>query len=1143
MKRVIIHFKALLLLALLLFGATGMAQDNAAHSVLSEHTWHRMAVTQEGIYKLDYATLAAMSIDMEHLNPNQIRIFGNPSGALPEKNSASRPDDLTEMAICVSGAEDGSFDEGDYVLFYGQEPTCWNYQSETGKVYARDRNYFTDSTFYYLCVDSGEDGLRIGTKASLPVEGTTTVITEFPDFAWHEEELFSPYYIGRNWFGEMLTAQNPELTLDFHLPNLVKSKPIYVKMQLMGRSRNASMYYHFWANDHWLANNIMISALSDNAASYNYGVSSTLDRQMLSESDSIHVVLQMVPNANGAILFLDYLELFYWRQLKRSSGLFPFRLSPGQFGAGTSAIWIQEFGSNCVLWDVTSPMQPVVQEGILSAGNFVYATDERTEKRYVAFEANAVLPIVSWTAIPNQDVHATASVDMVILTTSQFWDQAVELARFHEQEDGLTSAVVDVAQIYQEFSTGIPDPTGIRDFIRMVYLRGNGQLKYVTLFGKASFDARSLAMPMGNYVPTFETKNYSESMVKCLASDDYFGIMDDLEGQDCGGRMDLAVGRIPVSTVQEAEAVLRKIKHYNDIGSVFGEWKINHLLMADDDTEQYMNYPEKHEKMLDTLKPAINIMKVYTDAYPKVNTNSGVEIPMAHDELMRSFEKGVLVMSYCGHGGVRGLTSERVLSVSDFPTMQNFDKLPFVFTATCEFAKYDDPLMSSAGEQMLLAPNGGAIALLTSSRPTNSLTNDILARALMENLYKLDNGQPLRFGDIVKRTKNAESNFPNQGAGAVSKNLMYLLLGDPALRFPVPQGDIATLKINGVQAQGQEITLYAMSMVNVEGEVRTSEGHIDTGFNGQLWLRLFDKQSKIIPLTATTKQFSQFKDVVFQGYVSVKQGKFTASFQIPSGIKPDMGTCRLSYYAYDSIRRVDAMGSFENITIGGTDPSAMPDNEGPQISFYWNSPSFQNGDVAERQGTLFADLYDAQGIYHYDFSLGRDILLNSNAAEYNNLVLNERYEPALDDFRRGRIVIPVSDLQPGTYEFDLKVWDLQNNSSTAHLWLIVEDDVYLAGVRNYPNPFNGETYITMTHLGSEGNFNVTVEVFDLMGRNVTTLTKDMVSASDGQLEPLHWDGRDKFGTELPTGIYLYRLTLTDQQGYSRSVSQRMVIAR
>jgi hypothetical protein len=1139
MRKSIIKFLILGLLAFVAGNRFSFAQENAAHSVLSQHTWYRLSVAEEGIYKLDCATLSAMGFDMESLNPNQIRIFGNVTGRLPEANSETRPDDLRELALYVSGAGDGSFDADDYVLFYGQEPTRWKLKENSGKVYERERNYYSDSTYYYLCVDSGVDGLRIGQKATLPVESATTVITEFPDFTWHEEELFSPYSIGQNWFGEMLNVQDTLLEIPFILPDLVKGKPIYIKTTLMGRQKKAELHYDLWVNDNILANHGSIAATnSDNQ----YGKCVTLDRQILSTSDTLLFSIRLYLGTKDPMLFLDYVEMFYWRLLKRSAEMYPFRLAPSQFGNGVSAIWVQNVDRDCQLWDVSAPLSPMVQEGILSGGNFVFATDERVERRFVMFVPSGIRPVTSWKAIPNQDLHSITGADMLILTAPMLWPQACELAQFHLEEDGLESVVVDVNEIYNEFSTGTPDPSGIRDFVRMVYRRSGGRLKYLTLFGRASFDFRNLKGFDRNFVPCYETLEKPEYMLS-FCTDDFFGMMDEDEGLNSSGHVDLGIGRLPVSSVGEAEAALRKIRHYHDLSATCGEWKTNTILVAGDhETSEFVKTPEESARIFDTILHVMNLKKIYADAFPTVNLASGEAKPQAHDELISAIEKGALVMSYAGHGGVRGLTNKGLFTVTDIPNLNNFDKLPLVFTATCEFTKYDDPLLVSAGEQTFLHPQGGAVALLTSCRPTQNEGNKLFSKAFSNALFRRDeDGRPLRFGDIVRMSKNNDINYSQ--SNMVNKNIMYLLIGDPALRLSLPQEEVATLSVNGIGAHANEIEIHALSMVTVEGEVRGGTGNVDTDFNGKLWLRLFDKQSKIIMLNNPVSKYYHFKDVLYQGCVSVRNGRFTASFQVPSDINPGTDICRISYYAYDSIRGIDAQGAFDNITLGGTDPTMILDNEGPQISFYWNTTDFQNGDVTERQGTLYADLYDAQGIYHYDFSIGRDIVLNSNFSAFDNLILNERYEPALDDFRRGRIEIPVTDLTEGTYEFELKVWDMQNNPSTAYLWFVVGEDLFLAGVRNYPNPFSEETRITMTHVGEDGNFHVNMEVFDLMGRKVAVISENLISSGGGHLEPLLWDGRDNFGRQLPTGVYLYRLTLTDQQGKSRSVSQRMLISR
>ena len=119
-----LYIRLFFVLATMAFGAVN-AQNNTTKSVLSEHTWYRFSVTEDGIYKLNYQDFQNLGIDMQLLNPNHIRIFGNEAGLLSEKCGDPRYDDLSELALQVVGAEDGRFDTDDYVLFYGQHPSKW----------------------------------------------------------------------------------------------------------------------------------------------------------------------------------------------------------------------------------------------------------------------------------------------------------------------------------------------------------------------------------------------------------------------------------------------------------------------------------------------------------------------------------------------------------------------------------------------------------------------------------------------------------------------------------------------------------------------------------------------------------------------------------------------------------------------------------------------------------------------------------------------------------------------------------------------------------------------------------------------------------------------------------------------------------
>ena len=1144
MKSSMKYRKSIILSALLLLaGATGWAQNNTSQSVLRNHTWYRLAVTQEGAYQLDYATLQRMGVDVDGLNPDKIRLFGNPSGALPEKNSFSRPDDLTEMALCVTGADDGSFDEGDQVLFYGQEPTRWVMLDEGNKTYRRERNYYSDTTYYYLCVDSGVDGLRVGEKATPSVENATTIITEFPDYLWHEEEEFSPYSLGQNWFGETVSAENKELALPFVFPNLVKSKALRVNAQVFGRTKNANMYYNAWVNDNHVASNVSILKIGDNK----YALPSAFDKQVLSGNDTLLFRLCCDADAK-TFLYLDFVEIYGWRQLKRTKDNFLFRLMPSQFGEGKSAVWVQNVSTDFSLWEVTSPLRPVVQKSVMSGGNLVFATDERSEKRYVLFTPSKAYRISGWKALPNQNLHAITEADNIIIAAPSFLEQAQRLADYHDVKDGLNCVVVDVTQIYNEFSTGTPDPSGIRDFVRMVYLRSSGRLKYLTLFGRASFDFRNLNGYGGDFVPTYETfdEPYWELS---FASDDYFALMDANEGANCAGRVDIGVGRIPVSTVEEAESMLRKIRQYDEMTSSHGEWKADMLFLADDEKLEYVNYTENHNAMLDTICPELTAKKIYCGAYTVESTSSGNVIPGAKADLMQAFDDGMLVMFYNGHGGVKGLTGDGVFTNSDINALNNYDRMPFVYTATCEFAKFDNPLLSSAGEQLVLNPHGGSVALFSACRPTYGPQNNRQTQALLATLFQREaDGKGQRFGDIICQAKSNLLNFNNQTNPTDNVNIRFVFLGDPVVRFPMPQKSIAVTKINGSAAGiDDDIELHAMSMVTLEGEVRNADGTLDSGFNGTLWARFYDQKSKVVVKftgnnSNSPRTIYYHKDVLYQGQVSVNGGKFNIAFQVPKDIKSGEGAPRFSFYAYDTQRVVDAMGKFDELLLGGTDPAMQPDDEGPKISFYWNSPDFENGQTVERQGVLYADLYDAQGIYHYGYSLGRDIVISSNLAACSHMVLNDRYEPVLNDYRRGRVVLPLSNLTPGTYEFNLKVWDTQDNASEAILWFVVDEDIFLSQVHNYPNPFGDETRFTLKHDGEDGDFDVNIEIFDIMGRPVQYIYKK-VSASGGVIEPVLWDGCGYSGSPLRSGVYLYRLTLTDETGYHRTVSQRMVIQR
>ena len=278
--------------------------------------------------------------------------------------------------------------------------------------------------------------------------------------------------------------------------------------------------------------------------------------------------------------------------------------------------------------------------------------------------------------------------------------------------------------------------------------------------------------------------------------------------------------------------------------------------------------------------------------------------------------------------------------------------------------------------------------------------------------------------------------------------------------------------------------------------------------------------------------YSFYNDVIYEGKASVVKGRFKVQFPVPADVNQASGAGCVSYYAFDSIRKVEANGVLESLVVNK--PLDVVDNQGPEIKLYWDSPDFENGDVVRRSGVLYADLYDEHGIYHYDVSIGRDIVLRSNVKGCENQVLNDWYEPAVDDYQRGRVIFPISDLEDGTYEFSLKAWDTQNNPSEVEMTFTVRQGAIIAQARNYPNPFASETWFVFDHGDMTDHLSVNIDVYDVLGRLVTSIQKE-TDAETGVVNPIRWDG-----SCLSPGLYVYRITVTNSKGKSSSMSQRMV---
>lgn len=1112
-------------------------------SVLATGSWYKYSVTTSGIHKIGYEDLRKAGINPENIDPRQLKIYGNGGGMLPQSNNADRPEDLIENAIYVSGEGDGKFDKSDYILFYAQGPHTWQLN---GNTFQHTYNLYSDKAFYFLTTDGGP-GLRVSAKAQ-PGSAVQTLNT-YDAYIFHEKDEYNLLTSGREWLGELFNYVNPSRTFNFTLDGLVPSSNIAVTLSAAARA-NITTSFQMQVNNSPVGT-LSISGIG-NLFSYAYSTKAKLGR------NTFNVNSALVPNGNCAIRItynfnnisslsghLNYLEINYKSQLGLYRNQTSFR-SLASTSASTSEYVISNAVADMQIWDVSNPLVPATVSFALD-GNLARFNDYSNNLReYVVFKGNDFPAATFETRVINQNLHGIGAPvpELLIITTDDLVSSAERLASHRRSFSGMKVQVVSVGAIYNEFSSGSPDLTGIRDFIRMVYNRSQGtdSLRYVLLFGDCSYDYKDRIQNNTNLIPIYESRE-SFHPILTFSSDDYYGFMDSDEGEWAEDpaqdhELDLGVGRLPASTREIASQMVDKIIYYDSNPLTRERWRTRICFVADDgDKNRYSESAEWLSGLVATRYPFMNISKVYLDAYPQIPAPGGEISPEAKRALNAEIERGLLITNYIGHGSEQGWMQEEVLRINDILNWKNKDKLTFMVTATCEFGRYDDPNKISGAEYALRSPEGGAIALMTTTRPVLANTNDDINRAFYEFIFEKVNGAWPTFGDVFLRTKN------DGIIGVYNRN--YSLLGDPSQKLGYPQEEIVVTAVNGKNPSSDADTLNALSRVTIEGEVRIN-GVRDNSFNGMLQTTIFDKPSQVMTLgnelLAPPIMFSRFDNSIFDGKASVRSGEFKFSFVVPKDISYLIDNGKISVYATTGTTIKDAAGYENRIFIGGTSDSVIVDNTPPSMRLYMNDQSFVNGGVTGSNPMLLVHVYDENGINIAGSGIGHELTAVLDESR-DVIILNEYYTAKLDSYQEGTIEYPLKDLAPGNHVIRVKVWDTHNNSTEDYLEFVVvnDEDVALRNVLNYPNPFSTNTEFHFDHNRAGDDIEVQVQVYTISGKLIKSI-RQTVYQSGSHVSELRWDGRDDFGDKLAKGVYIYKLELRSiRDGSKGHKYQKLVI--
>jgi hypothetical protein len=1126
-------------------------KDFVANSVLRDGSgsWYKIAIQKDGIYKIDKNFLESCGINTTNLNPAHVNLYGNGEGVLPELNSIPRTDDLVKNSIFIQGESDGSFDDGDYILFYGRGPHRWDPQGTAE--FDRKTNPYSENSYYFININSSEAPLRIQTVTDIP-DNPTVNISTYDFFDCYENDLINLVGGGQRWYGELFDIEL-ERIFNFSIPNSDTSAIRFKTFLATNAATSSGTSQKYSVNGQVLLDNPLPSTSVDYARS-------AKSFSLSSPPSSIPLKISITRNSPSVLTYLDRIVLNARRKLVFYGTQFGFRnltnSQPGQIASYS----ISNFPFNGFVWDVSDRHNPKLIPGTLTSSTYTFKT-EYIYKEFVASNGSSFFLPTKVGVVNNQNLHGLEQADFLIVSPPEFLSQANRLADLHRNE-GLSVHVVQPEQVYNEFSSGAPDACAIRMFAKMFYDRGalnpTSRPKYLLLFGDGTYDPKNRLPNNNNFVLTYQVEN-SENHISAMVTDDFYGMLDDNEAISAADLLDIGIGRILASNATQAKQQVDKIEHYMKNGSnlfsnsnlscclednqnsTFGDWRLKYVQIADDeesgyfinvDTEpQSSGVKQNHREM--------NCDKIYLDAYQQETTAGGQRYPDVYNAITDRVQRGQLIVNYVGHGGEVGLAEERVVTIPQINEWTNINRLNLFVSATCEFTKYDDPSRVSAGEWAALNPNGGSVALMTTTRAVFFGVNSSTGQAFYQHVFDREpDGTPLTFGEIVRRTKNSSGTSDNKRS--------FTLIGDPALKIALPRLKIVTDSINGKNPQVEIDTLNALGTVRIKGHVADHNGNPLTNYNGVLIPTIFDKVKKFKTLgqdpSSPEIEYDLQRNIVYKGKSSISNGYFDFSFVVPKDIALNVDYGKISYYAYSSSS--DAYGFDTNFRIGGINPNGLNDNQGPLIEVFMNDFDFVNGSITDETPVLLVKLFDENGINTVGNGIGHDITAILDGNSSSPIVLNEYYSSDLNSYQSGEIRYQLPIISAGKHSLEIKAWDVNNNSTSTSIEFVVQEKKapQLDRVYNYPNPFSTQTEFMFEHNQSCSFLDAQIQVYTVSGKLVKTINKT-IETKGFRVDGIDWDGLDEFGDLLAKGVYVYRLKIKNELGETAEKTEKLVILR
>lgn len=1091
----------------------------ATQSALKSGTIIKIQVSETGVHAIPYDSLITWG-----LNADQVCILGYGGTVLSENFTLHHWDDLPSVPFYMHKGTDNVFNSGDYILFYAQGAIQWECGNDG--IWKHTQNPYSNYGYYFV-TDNAELQKQIELSQKEYSNSNVIDVDWYTSYQVHEIDsvnLIDPSGVnggGREFYGEKMNSKIKRLDISFPMQNV--RSDIYTRCQI-----NLAAY----------AGEITPIQIEYAGTSTTYnipgiGVSDfftkaetkaiTIDAKATSNSNQ-NVTLHFKSNVSGAIAYLNYIEMNVPCDLVMTNN--EMAITNTQVLGQKPAIRYHLQGANAQtqIWRVSDGVNIEQMPTSIVNNTLTWIGDNTIAEKYVAINptaSNWKKPITIG-KISNQNLHALENIDYVIICPKEFIEPSKRLAIKHEEIDNLTWAVVTDEEVYNEFSSGTPDASAYRWFMKMLYDRAEGNIvkqpKSLLLMGNGTFDNRKIISRSGiRKLLTFQAVNSTDE-TKAYATDDYFGFMLDNAGiyqgafNEVRAQMNIGVGRLPVKTLEEANQVVDKICTYMD-DKVQGKWKSQILFLADDgDHGLHVKTADAGAERLREENKDFIVNKIYLDAYTQEVSAAGESYPLAKNQFDNLISNGVLFMNYSGHGGYNNITNELFMKFADIQKMNNTNQ-GFWFLATCSFSHFDGGLTSS-GEAAVLNPHGAAIGVLSACRTVYATQNTILNKNLCDTILGHKNvfDYNMTLGEATRIAKNQ--------TGYDENKMAYVLLADPALKLNYPT-DYQVRTISKLD------TVHALTIQKIEGYIGTSDNDTAVWFNGTIDITVMDKLQEIITrdndeITESNKVKIPYKDypnTLFAGQTDVKDGKFEITFMVPKDIRYNYGNGRIVYYAYDHTTKEEAIGHYEDFVIGGSSSVIVQDTIGPELNIYLNNPAFMDGDKTYEFPHFYAEIKDESGINTVGTGIGHDLLMIIDADPRQTYVLNSYFQAKNNSYQEGLVSYKMVEQSEGAHTLTFRAWDMHNNSSTASLnFQVVKGmDPQIYSVTTYPNPVSstGVLNIQIEYNQPDEIVESTIFLYDVSGQLLHSYTQKGV---DG----IHWNMNE---LNVSSGIYVYQIKI------------------